>query len=110
VQVNIPERQDNGAVVIPKCWICMDLGFVLYKDEKRREFLAHCTCPNGSTWAYDGSKCENRPSPYYAPSAEQKFDTTQIAKTNFLRWWKAYKDKPGVRKELERRGLLKGDE
>lgn len=98
------EKPRKTKAHIPACWICMDRGFILYRDTNHYEFILHCTCPRGQEWAYDGRKCE-RKSPYYAPSVAEKFDTGKIATDNFWEWWKANKDRPGIKEELERRGI-----
>lgn len=99
------EKPQKTKVYIPNCWICMDKGFVLYRDANHYEYIAHCTCVNGYQWAYDGRKCTKNPSPFYAPSVAEKFDVEKLAADNFWNWWNIYRDKPGIKEELERRGI-----
>lgn len=92
---------------IPECWICMDEGFVLYKkrvNETEAEYIAHCTCKMGSKYAYDGTKCEKK-SEYRVPSIVEVMDPQCIAKGNFHRWWEAHKNKDGIEKALQERGI-----
>ena len=101
----VQDKLQKTNVHIPSCWICLNKGFILYKDTEHREYIVHCICPSGQNWAYDGEKCEKNKSPYYIPSVKEKFDVEKIAADGFWEWWKNNKDKPGIKEELERRGI-----
>jgi hypothetical protein len=90
---------------IPECWICMDEGFVFYKDDKGYERILHCTCKAGVKWTYDGRACTKRPSHYYIPSVEVQFDIHDLAKYNLMQWLEKNRDRPGVIEALNARGI-----
>jgi len=94
-----------SSIRIPECWVCLDKGYVLYQDQAGYEFITHCICKAGTSWQYDGSTCK-RPSPYYIPSVATKYDVHELARRNFLGWWRTNKSKPGVKEALEARGIL----
>jgi len=97
----------NKAIRIPKCWVCMDKGYVIYKkmvNNAEQEFLAHCSCQLGVNYSYDGTKCE-KPSPYWIPPISEVMDPGKIAAENFMRWWKLNKDKDGIVEEMQKRGI-----
>jgi hypothetical protein len=67
------------------CPVCLDKGFILYKKkigDYIYEFAAHCTCPNGNNYRYDGQTCDKRKSEYYMPNIAKEFDPKELAKEN----------------------------
>ncbi len=68
------------------CYICMDNGFVTYTKRENGcnyQYIAHCTCPKGNEWRYDGSKLEKNKSDYYIPHIDAILDTYELAKQNY---------------------------
>lgn len=96
---------------IPDCWICMDLGFLLY-NSNGYETICHCTCPAGPKWTYDGRQCEKHRSRYYIQSVEELFDVQEIAGANIEKWTDRNKDDPDTMRALKSKiyGRLGGDE
>ena len=93
---------------MPQCWICMDLGVILYYKQEgnvKAEYAAHCTCQAGDDFNYDGTKCEIKKSTYYIPVVTQVIDPEQLAAENFRKWWEANKNKKGIEKAMQERGI-----
>lgn len=68
------------------CYICMDNGFVVYtksENGNKYRFVAHCTCPKGNDWQYDGRRLEEYKSEYYVKSVAEILDTYELAKANY---------------------------
>lgn len=106
MQIELPKRRRKTTEVrIPECWICMDKGFILYKDNEYREFVLHCICPRGTAYSYSGKRIENSSCSCYVPSVEEKFDKNQLIADNFYEWWNVYRNIEGYREELIRRGI-----
>ncbi len=92
---------------IPNCFICLDLGFVLYRKkvgEYEGEYVAHCTCQAGRDYAYDGTRCEKQKSPYYTASVEE-LDHVGIAAQNLRSWIERNKDKKGFKEAMNQLGM-----
>lgn len=95
-------------ISMPKCFICMDEGFILYRKKVRElegEYIAHCVCQAGEQYSYDGTRCEKKKSPYYIPSIAAELDHESIAAENLRNWIKQNKDKEGFLEAMERLGL-----
>ena len=93
---------------MPKCWICMDEGIILYQKQignVKAEYAAHCTCKTGEAFNYDGTKCEKHKSPYYIPVISQVMGPEQLAEENFRKWWEANKNKEGIEKAMQEKGI-----
>ena len=93
---------------MPECWICMDEGVILYYKQEgnvKAEYAAHCTCQAGDNFNYDGTKCEIKKSTYYIPVVTQVIDPEQPAAENFRKWWEANKNKKGIEKAMQERGI-----
>ena len=93
---------------MPQCWICMDEGVILYYKQEgnvKAEYAAHCTCKTGEAFNYDGTKCEKHKSPYYIPVVTQVIDPEQLAAENFRKWWEANKNKKGIEKAMQEKGI-----
>lgn len=98
----------NEKINIPQCWICLDDGVVLYQKQVGNtvaEYAAHCTCQAGDDFNYDGTKCEKHKSPYYIPVISQVMSPEQLAIENFRKWWEANKNKKGIEKAMQERGI-----
>jgi hypothetical protein len=86
----------------------MDEGAILYYKQAgnvKAEYAAHCTCKTGEAFNYDGTKCEKHKSTYYIPVVTQAIDPEQLAAENFRKWWEANKNKKGVEKAMQERGI-----
>ena len=95
-------------IKVPKCFICMDIGFVLYRKkvgEYEGEYVAHCTCHAGGNFAYDGTRCEKQKSPYYTASVAKELDHVGIGAKNFHDWWERNKNKEGIEEAMEQLGM-----
>ena len=99
---------NNDKIRIPKCFVCLDLGFVLYHKkvgELAGEYAAHCICIPGREYAYDGQKCEKEKSPYRIPPVGEVLDVENIAARNFREWWNMNRHKPGIKEAMEKQGI-----
>lgn len=97
----------DDKIHIPKCFICMDLGFILYRKqvgELSGEFVAHCSCKTGEGYNYDGQRCEKK-SPYRIPPAGEVLDVEHVAMENFSEWWGLNKYKKGIEEAMCERGI-----
>ncbi len=98
---NTPAKMQE--VKIPQCWVCMDQGFLIYNKEVNRwmgEFIAHCTCPEGTKYMYDGTKCK-RPSQYHISSIADLVDPEMMARENIQAFIEKYKDNEQVMGKLQ---------
>lgn len=95
-------------IYIPKCFICLDRGFIFYRKkvgELEGEYVAHCTCKAGKDYAYDGSQCKKQKSQYYTPGVDEILDYVNIGENNFHEWQKRNKDKQGFDAAMSRLGI-----
>lgn len=96
-----------GRINIPRCFICMDRGFIMFTTRvgnKKFEYYAHCTCRAGNRYIYDGGQCTKDPSRHYMPSVDDVLDSRDIAEYNFNAWRDTNKNKPGFAKAMQRLG------
>ncbi|HHY42549.1 MAG TPA: hypothetical protein GX514_06855 [Thermoanaerobacterales bacterium] len=93
----------NEKIKVPKCFICLDRGFILYRKYEG-EYVAHCSCKAGQQYIYDGSQSSKK-SPYYIPAIDSIMDPKEVATENFHAWWEANKDKEGIEKAMRDRGI-----
>jgi len=77
----------------PKCWVCMDRGYVFYWQRWGKndyEYVAYCDlCDAGQKVFYDGRSLPKKGdrNPYVTPPVSQmSFDTKEIAKNNRERY------------------------
>lgn len=95
-------------IYIPKCFICLDRGFIFYRKkvgESEGEYVAHCTCQAGRDYAYNGTRCEKQKSPYYTASVAKELDHVGIGAKNFHDWWERNKNKEGIEEAMEQLGM-----
>ncbi len=95
-------------IKVPKCFICMDKGFILYRKkvgEYEGEYVAHCTCQAGEQYAYDGTQCEKQKNPYYIPSVAAELDHVGIAAQNLRNWIERNKNKDGFEDAMDQLGM-----
>ncbi|MFV9511823.1 hypothetical protein [Tepidibacillus sp. LV47] len=81
---------------VPKCFVCMDSGVILYKEKTDfgyiAEYAAKCTCQAGHQYRS-------------LISITEVMDIEKIAKQNFAAWYKNNKDKNGFKDVMKK---LKG--
>ncbi|AEE98045.1 hypothetical protein [Mahella australiensis] len=102
-----PDQPDEKNVELPACWICNDTGMVMYRkktDMGEYEYIAHCICPAGTKYSYDGQQCKVKSS-YYIPWVAEVADPEMIAKDNIVDFYERHKNDEHVVKALEARGI-----
>lgn len=107
VEVLTSDKKDKQQIELPECWICGDSGMVIYNKKTEMgeyEYVAHCTCPAGVKYQYDGRQCKIK-SDYYIPSIAEVADPVMIAKDNVVEFYERHKDDEKVVKALEERGI-----
>jgi hypothetical protein len=83
---------------MPRCFICMDQGFILYKKQTKfgyeAEYILHCVCEKGQEWIYEGKamRKEADKSHYRVPAVDEVFDIEELKKQNWESWLEKHKD------------------
>ncbi|AEE97619.1 hypothetical protein [Mahella australiensis] len=104
IDVEVWGSKENSKAIIPNCWICKDNGLVIYKKKTKDgiyEHIAHCTCPAGIPYHYDGRECKTNKSEYYIPSIADIADPAMIAKDNLAAFYKQNKGNDDIMKILQ---------
>lgn len=112
ITIDISDMQKKPApkkkVYIPKCWVCMDRGFLLFTRKKGKheyEHIAHCVCSAGSKYAFYGPDAKEQPSEFYVPSIKEIVDTDTMAKENLHDFIEKYRYDVEVMEKLRERGV-----
>jgi hypothetical protein len=103
VEVLTSDKKDKRQVELPECWICGDSGMVIYNKKTEMgeyEYVAHCTCPAGVKYQYDGRQCKVK-SDYYIPSIAEVCDPETIAKENLTDFYERNKSNEDVIQALK---------
>jgi hypothetical protein len=99
-------------IKIPKCFICLDTGLVLYKQMTafgyEAEYAARCTCQKGSEYTYEGKECTKNKSEYRIPLITEIMDPVEKARNNFKEWYERNKNREGFQEALEEIKKRKG--
>jgi len=68
-----------------QCYICMDSGVIFHTKRENGsdyEYTAHCTCPAGNEYQYNGQECSHHKGKYRMQSIDEIMDPEEIAKDN----------------------------
>lgn len=87
-------------IKIPKCWVCLDRGFIPYQDKKGRNYIAYCTCKEGTGYQINDLDLKR-----YVPCIDENFDKVEVATQNLKEFWKWNKEDQSVKRELEASGI-----
>ena len=102
------KQQKIQKVYIPRCWVCMDRGYLLFNrkfGKREYEHIAHCICDTGRGYTFYGPNVKEHPSEFYVPSIEEIVDTDTMARENIQEFINKYRDNPDVMSELKKRGV-----
>lgn len=106
MQVMIRGKEDKEKIKIPKCFICMDTGIVLYKQKTilgyEAEYAVRCTCEKGNEYTYEGRECTKNKSEYRIPLITEIMDPVEKARNNFKEWYERNKDREGFKEAWEK--------
>ena len=87
------EVREDLKWIAPKCWVCMDKGFVPY-EIKGCFYISHCVCSMGNEYAYDGRMVsdETRRTNYVVSNVASKFDIKVMEKQNYEEWMSYHRE------------------
>lgn len=68
---------------IIRCRVCLDKGFVMYRDEQNRDYACHCDkCDSGEDWKHCGKGYGDSKSPYISESVTEVLNVSEIRREN----------------------------
>jgi hypothetical protein len=99
LEKKVQELSRNVKAKMPRCFICMDEGIILYKKKTPfgyfAEYPLHCVCEKGHEWMYEGKAMQKEVNKgqYRIPSVDEVFDIEELKKQNWENWLKKHEDK-----------------